>query len=219
MVPQQGGLGIRLRAKDAGAILRAAGIIDNSFGGDFEMTLLPMATPGEYNGQLRVGRIRVKQGARITALLNAISWVGLVDELSGQGIQFTSAEADFKLGPQYLTLTNLSAVGVSIGLTMEGIYNLKTDALDMRGVLTPIYALNGIGSILTRRGEGLLAFAFRMRGTGADPDVRVNPLSALAPGFLREVFRGEKPRKPGEERKRPTAEERREELRRRSEDR
>ncbi|MCJ8332822.1 MAG: DUF3971 domain-containing protein [Epibacterium sp.] len=219
VVPQQGGLGIRLRAEDAGAILRAAGVIDNSFGGDFEMTLLPMATPGEYKGQLRVGRIRVKQGARITALLNAISLVGLVDELSGQGIQFTSAEADFKLGPQYLTLTNLSAIGVSIGLTMEGIYNLKTDALDMRGVLTPLYALNGIGSILTRRGEGLLAFAFRMRGTGADPDVRVNPLSALAPGFLREVFRGEKPRKPGEERKRPTAEERREELRRRIEDR
>lgn len=219
VVPQQGGLGIRLRANDAGAVLRAADIIDNSFGGDFEMTLLPTAAPGEYTGQVRVGRIRVKQGSLITALLNAISVVGLVNELSGQGIQFNSAEADFRLGPEYLTLTSMSAVGTSIGMTMEGLYNLKTDALDMRGVLTPVYALNAIGSVLTRRGEGLFAFAFRLRGTGADPDVSVNPLSALAPGFLREVFRGEKPLKPGEERQRPTAEERREERRKRHEDR
>ena len=219
VVPQQAGLGVRLTAKDAGAVLRAAGIIENSFGGDFEMTMLPTAKPGEYTGELRVGRIRVKQGSAITALLNSISLVGLVNELSGQGIQFNSAEADFRLGPEYLTLSNMSAVGASIGLSMDGLYNLKTDALDMRGVLTPVYALNAIGSVLTRRGEGLFAFAFRLRGTGENPEVSVNPLSALAPGFLREVFRGEKPLKPGEQRQRKTAEERREELRQRIDDR
>ena len=46
-----------------------------------------------------------------------------------------------------------------------------------------------IGTILTGgEGQGLLAANYRMSGPAADPQVSVNPLSALAPGFLRQLF-------------------------------
>lgn len=219
VVPQNGGLALRVKSDNAGAVLSSMDILKNGVGGEFEMTLVPSQTSGEYGGQVLMKRLRVQRGPAIVALLNAISLVGLVDELSGQGILFSNVEADFRLGPDYVTLSALSAVGPSMGVTLEGLYNLKTDALDMRGVLSPLYLVNAVGSVFTRKGEGLLGFAFRVRGTGANPDVSVNPLSALAPGFLREVFRGEKPHKPGEEVKGPTAQERLEERRRRNEDR
>ena len=37
-------------------------------------------------------------------------------------------------------------------------------------------------------GGGVFAARYTMRGPLADPDVFVNPLSALTPGFLREIF-------------------------------
>ena len=71
--------------------------------------------------------------------------------------------------------------------------NVSTDTLDLRGVLSPLYMLNAIGSVMTRKGEGLIGVNFRLRGPASDPQVSVNPLSALAPGFLRDMFRDPAP--------------------------
>ena len=76
--------------------------------------------------------------------------------------------------------------------------------------------------MLTRKGEGLFGFSFTVKGKAADPVVSVNPLSGIAPGFLREIFRGEAPKAPGatpppKEERRKTAEELREERIRRRE--
>ena len=59
----------------------------------------------------------------------------------------------------------------------------------MQGVLSPIYMLNGIGSIFTRKGEGLVGFNFTLKGPAEAPRVGVNPLSLLTPGMFREIFR------------------------------
>jgi len=55
--------------------------------------------------------------------------------------------------------------------------------------VSPFYLVNQIGSVLTRRGEGLIGFNFNIRGTTDNPSVSVNPLSALTPGMFREIFR------------------------------
>jgi len=65
----------------------------------------------------------------------------------------------------------------------------------------PIYHSNSvisaiplIGDILTGgEGGGLFAFTYTIRGSFADPSVSVNPLSVLAPGFLRRLFFEETP--------------------------
>lgn len=179
---------MRLRSADAGGVFRAAEVMRDGYGGSFEMTMVPAVQAGEYNGQLRVNNIRVKNTPTIAALINSLSLVGLFDELSGQGILFTSMEADFRLGSRYLTLVNSSAVGPSIGLSMDGVYDLTTSQMNMRGVLSPIYLVNAIGSVLTRKGEGLFGFSFTVKGKAADPVVSVNPLSGIAPGFYVRFF-------------------------------
>ncbi|MDH3596031.1 MAG: hypothetical protein OEM93_14410, partial [Rhodospirillales bacterium] len=70
--------------------------------------------------------------------------------------------------------------------------------LDLEGTIVPAYTFNRIlgaipilGRILTGgEGEGLFAFTYEMKGALDDPEVSVNPLSALAPGFLRGLFGG-----------------------------
>jgi hypothetical protein len=82
-----------------------------------------------------------------------------------------------------------------MGLSMDGLYGLESNNIAMQGVITPVYLLNGIGSLISRRGEGLIGFNYSLSGPARDPEVSVNPLSALAPGAARDLFRT-RPRPP-----------------------
>ena len=57
-------------------------------------------------------------------------------------------------------------------------------------VFSPVYAINAIGSVLTRKGEGLIGFNFDLWGDPDSPKVLVNPFSVLTPGMFREIFEG-----------------------------
>jgi len=197
--PRGGGSAIFVQADDGGGLFRAAGILNQGHGGAFEMALLPADGPGKFDGTLRVTNTRVKDAPAIAALLNAVSVVGLIDEMSGQGIQFSEVEARFRLEPDRLILHESSATGPSIGLSMDGVYDLTRGVLNMRGVISPVYLLNAVGSVLTRKGEGVIGFSYSLKGAAQKPAVQVNPLSGLAPGMFREIFRGAAPAMPGEE--------------------
>ena len=196
LVPQGGRNAVRLRSDDAGGVFRSAGILRQGRGGDFNLVLTPVDTAGQFNGTLRVTDTRVRDAPAIAALLNSVSVIGLLDEMTGQGIQFSEVDARFRLSPSQLTLYSSSAVGPSIGLSMDGIFDMVSGRLDMQGVISPVYVLNGIGAVLTRKGEGLLGFNYTLRGTAQDPAVSVNPLSALTPSVFREIFRAPPPQDP-----------------------
>lgn len=201
VVPQNNGTAARIRANDAGGVFRSAGVFQHGRGGSFDMTLVPADRPGEYDGRVSVRNIRVRNAPSMAAILNAISLVGLLDEMTGQGILFTSMDARFRLGGSHLILHQSSAVGPSMGLSLDGNFDLSSSRLNMRGVISPVYLLNAIGRVLSPRdGEGLFGFTFTLRGTADDPSVSVNPLAGLAPGFLREIFRGPPPTVPGDDR-------------------
>ncbi len=44
--------------------------------------------------------------------------------------------------------------------------------------------------------EGLVGMTFTARGSLANPKLRTNPISALAPGFLRKLFESQAPLEP-----------------------
>ncbi|MEN8683428.1 AsmA-like C-terminal region-containing protein [Marivita sp.] len=189
-LPQAGATAFRIRSNDAGKVIREAGILKTVSGGDMTLALAPVAgQPGSYDGALDVVNTRLREAPGIASLLDAISIVGLLDQLEGPGILFTEVEARFRLTPDQLVLTRSSATGPSMGISMDGTYNLGAGTLDFQGVLSPIFFLNGIGSIFTRKGEGLIGFNFNLTGPANQPNVGVNPLSALTPGMFREIFR------------------------------
>ena len=76
-----------------------------------------------------------------------------------------------------------------MGVSLDGVYDMAADQLRMQGVVSPLYMLNGIGSLLTRKGEGLIGFNFDIDGPASAPRVRVNPLSVFTPAMFREIFR------------------------------
>ncbi len=189
VIPRSGRSAFRILSEDAGGVLKSAGLLKNARGGNFDLTLVPAAEAGDFDGTLKIGNIRLREAPAMAELLNAISVVGLLEQLSGNGILFTDVNAQFRLAPDQVTLLRSSAVGASLGISMDGYYYFDSGTMQFQGVLSPLYLLNAVGQILTRRGEGLIGFNFRLLGTPEDPRVRVNPFSLLTPGMFREIFR------------------------------
>ena len=202
VIPMDGRSAFHIKSDDAGGLLGAAGLLQQARNGKLDLMLTPAVEPGSYDGVLGIDQIRVKDAPVLAALLNTISVVGLVEQLYGNGLHFGRVDARFRLTPESLTLLEGSAVGVSVGISMDGYYDLASKVMDMQGVISPVYLLNAIGGVFSRPGEGLIGFSYTLRGPTLAPVVGVNPLSAIAPGFLREMFRRPAPTV---DRKRPAA--------------
>lgn len=197
LAPYNGGTGVRFTSNDAGAVMRSAGIFESAVGGRMDMILVPAGKRGHYNGSLEATHTRVVNASALADLLSAISVVGLLEQLGGEGIAFSDVDARFRLTPTGVNLQESSAIGASLGLTMQGAYDFSASTMDMQGVITPIYLLNGIleqtkifgGLFGKQKGEGLFGFNYTLKGRTDAPKVGVNPLSILTPGMFREIFR------------------------------
>ncbi|NRB03370.1 MAG: hypothetical protein HRU30_08905 [Rhodobacteraceae bacterium] len=193
VLPQNGRSAVRITSQDAGGVVAASGLLRQARGGDLDLTLLPIGGGGAFDGTLKVSNTRIKDAPVMADLLSALSVVGLLEQMSGNGILFSEVDASFRLTPGQVILRSASAVGPSLGFSMDGTYANANRTLNMQGVISPIYLLNGIGSIFTRKGEGLIGFNYRLRGPADKPQISVNPLSALTPGMFREIFRAPPP--------------------------
>ena len=189
LTPSSFGPALVLTSTNGGGVMRDAGIVGNGRGGDFAMTLTPRDREGNYDGRVTIRDIRVRDASALAEMLSALSIVGLLEQLDGKGLVFNEVDVDFVLTKDRVNVQSARAVGASLGLTMDGIYDLNSKAMDMQGVISPIYLINGVGQLVSRPGEGLFGFTYRLRGAVANPRVTVNPISILAPGFLRNIFR------------------------------
>ncbi len=189
VVPDRGRTAVRITSANAGTVMAAAGIFDKGRGGTLDLTLTPRGPEGQYVGIAAFSRLSVQDAPALAALLGAVSVVGLLEQMSGSGLVFDDGDVEFVLSPAGVQITRGTAVGLSLGLTFEGAYTSATGRLDLQGVISPIYVLNGIGQIFARKGEGLFGFNYRLSGPADDPSVSVNPLSILTPGMFREIFR------------------------------
>lgn len=188
------GTSVRVASQDGGAVMRAAGIYRNAYGGDMTLLLQATGETGVYEGRLEVDGPRLRDAPAFAELLSLISVVGLLEQLDGEGINLGEVDARFRLSPERIALREGTAVGPSMGLSMDGIYDVGSRRFDMHGVISPIYIVNGLfGALFAPRREGLFGFSYRLTGTPGAADVSVNPLSILTPGIFREIFRAPPP--------------------------
>jgi hypothetical protein len=183
------GYSIRANSNNAGSFIRALGAAKAADGGTAQLNLRHLKNSPGMQGKLKIKNIRLRNMPALLELLDAISIVGLLDQLQGPGLVLNEIEADFVNLPDQIKFERASAFGPSIGISLEGYYAKATNDLNMQGVLSPLYVVNAIGSIFTRKGEGLLGFNYRLKGNADRPEVLVNPLSIFTPAIFREIFR------------------------------
>jgi hypothetical protein len=190
VTPTAKGSALHVTSDNAGATLAAAGLLKKGRGGSLDLSLNPVGPKGTYDGKLNVQGMWLQDAPALASLLSAVSVVGLLEQMAGNGILFNLVEADFRLSPSRVIVRSASAVGASMGVSMDGIYDMENSAMDIQGVVSPLYIVNGLGRLFSRNnGEGLIGFNYRLLGPLDNPRVQVNPLSLFTPGMFREIFR------------------------------
>lgn len=189
---------LTLAAEDAGALLGAFGILEHLEGGRLRVSgSYAHDAPGApLRGQAEMNEFSVRNAPAFAKLLQAMTLFGLVEALSGPGLTFVRMVAPFTLTPDTLTLEEARAFSASLGITAKGTLDRRRRLLAMEGTIVPAYILNALlgnipllGRIFSpETGGGVFAATFRLTGAMDDPQVSVNPLAALTPGFLRGIF-------------------------------
>jgi uncharacterized protein YhdP len=200
LTPDAGRQLLRLTSTDAGNLLQTLHQTGRVQGGELQLeaSIFRQQPSLHAEGRLVARRFQLLDAPLLARLLTVASLTGIVNLFGGQGIAFEQFEVPFVVRDHVLQLDKGRLYGSQLGLTFQGRVDLVTDTLDLDGTIVPLYGINWtigqipiIGQLLRgSEGEGAFAATYGMRGPVDDPTISVNPLSALAPGFLRELFTG-----------------------------
>lgn len=198
---QEGKRVFRLQTEDAGAALKAFQVYSGIRGGTLTIYGEPVRGVFDRNliGKAEIKDFRVVDAPVLTRLLSLMSLSGIVEMMSGEGLNFSRLEADFswvyRKSGSLLVLKNGRTSGNSIGLTFDGTFDNAKHEVDVSGTIVPMSGINNvighiplIGDILTGGSGGVFAATYTIKGPSEKPEVGFNPLSVLTPGILRRIL-------------------------------
>ncbi|PZW44929.1 uncharacterized protein DUF3971 [Humitalea rosea] len=195
VTPDREGRALRLIATNAGGLLRALDVLESLEGGRLSVTGR-WQWGGLLSGDATMEDFAMHGVPGFGKVLQALTLYGLVDALQSSGLHFDRLVAPFTFRAGQLTVREARAYSSSLGITARGWVDRRRQRLDLQGTIVPAYIINSllgnlplIGRLFSlESGGGLFAATFGMTGSLADPQVSVNPLAALTPGFLRGIF-------------------------------
>ena len=193
---------LSVASKNAGALLYALDIYKTMKGGDLNIEAKQINGGGinDFRGSGSIQNFTITKAPVLAQLVNVFSLSGITSLLNNDGISFKKIRADFDWRDsregRIISLRNGKTSGASIGLTFGGILNQDTNKADLSGKVVPISDVNKVVSQIPLVGElltggkdgGIIAATYAIKGDSDEPKVIVNPLSVLAPGFLRSIF-------------------------------
>lgn len=191
-------------ATDAGAAFRLVGLYSRMAGGEMSLRVnLDGLGDADRIGTLYAWNFAVLGDEVVDQVLfgndgglNAQAQQRARGQKRRTQIDFNTMRIPFSVGKGQFILRDAVINGPLLGATMRGSMDLKRDRIQLSGTYVPVYGLNAaissvpiIGDLLTgRSGEGIFGMTFAVRGAIDNPEVLVNPVSAVAPGFLRQIF-------------------------------
>ena len=192
---------VHIESADAGTLFRFTDMYPRIAGGRMVVDMDPPSgdqTPRE-------GRLEIREFAvRGESALDRVASSAPPSDYSAyrsapprsQGVEFTQMRVDFTRSPGRLSIREGSVYGMAVCATMDGQIDFLREDVRLRGTFIPACALNNIPSQIPVLGllmggpkEGLLGVTYEVVGPPNGMVLRVNPMSAVAPGFLREIFK------------------------------
>ena len=151
--------------------------------------------PRLITGKAKIIDFSVHKLPILALLLNATSPFGFVDILTDSAY-FSRFEGDFRWHGDELTLMRAHAAGSAVGINIDGVVNMNSGNANLQGTVVPFSVMNNmlnyiplIGGLITGgENQGVLAVSYQISGQLGAPNISVNPVSLLTPGFIRELF-------------------------------
>ena len=193
---------ITVNTQDGGALLSFMDLYRRMEGGELEMTA--RAQGDRIDGTIHVLNFIVRDEPGLRRLVSEGAGGREGGPIDTTAVQFTKLQTAFSRTPTRLDLRDGVIYGAQIGLSVDGNIDYGRDRVLLNGTFVPAYGLNNLFSQIPLFGpiigggshEGLFAVNFQVSGAASAPVLNINPLSAIAPGFLRKIFGAGIPRSP-----------------------
>jgi Protein of unknown function len=179
-----------VESNDAGAFFRFTDVYPKIAGGEMWVALDPQSADlAPQEGLLNIRDFIVRGEAALERVAAGPQQPG------GPGVEFSRLRVEFTRSLGRFTIRDGLLKGPAIGGTVDGYIDYHRDEVRMRGTFVPLYGLNNmfgqipiVGPFLGGSNEGLLGVTYEVVGPPSTPVLRVNPISAVAPGLLRKFF-------------------------------
>ena len=189
---------MRVFADNGGSLIAFSGVYAKAEGGNL---VLDYSGPvgGAGSGALVMSDFSlIRETALEPALQTGTAREGMVHanrQTAGE-VHFTQLRVPFRQEGWVITIDDATLKGSLLGATAGGTVNVPGDAIAISGTFIPAYGVNNIpaaipllGPILGGgRDEGLFGINYKLFGPLDGPQMVMNPLSAIAPGFFRKIF-------------------------------
>jgi hypothetical protein len=192
---------ILAEATDAGEAFRLVGFYPSARGGEVSLKVnLDGKGPTQKSGILYASNFIIADDQVVDEVLSSSKKRrGGPRQAPPQAfdrLQFDRMRVPFSVGDGRFVLHDAAINGPVLGATLRGVIDFDRERINLSGTYVPFYGLNGalglvpiLGDLLiSRNGEGLFGMTFAVKGPTSRPDVLVNPMSVVAPGFLRQLF-------------------------------
>ena len=183
---------MNIKSKDAGKMLSGFDIYDNMEKGNLEIDA--SGQNSVYKGKILVTDFAIRKAKILAKMLTLGSLTGIADAVTGNGITFKKLSSEFTKNKGKIEVNGYRMFGSAIGITADGYLDSHAGEVKVSGNIIPSYTANTLLGKIPLLGDiiigdkGVFALAYKMDGKPEDPDLSVNPLSVLAPGFLKEIF-------------------------------
>src|SRR5262249_37915270 len=115
---------------------------------------------------------------------------------AASGIEFSHLSIGFSRTPERVILRDGIVRGSSLAATVDGAIDYAGNDMGLRGTFVPLYGVTPTPGLIPVIGwmlgagnnQGVLALTFEVTGPVFAPVLRINPISAVAPGLLRKVL-------------------------------
>ena len=192
---------VRISTRDAGALVSFVDLYKHMEGGNLVADMTMDSDTLEGNLEIHDFVLRDEPAIRsLVARSTTVSAPGqneaAAKRINGDAVEFNRLKVNFERDGSRLQLSDATMSGPEIGLSVDGWLDYSHNRVAMNGTFVPVFALNNlfsqipvIGAVLGgKSNEGLLAITFKISGAAASPTLTINPLSAVTPGFLRNIF-------------------------------
>jgi hypothetical protein len=189
---------LQIATTDAGALLRFIDLYSKINGGDLWINVdAPRGDGAPQDGVVNMRDFVIRGEGGLDRLIAAAPSQSRDGRPApGAAIAFSKLQVDFQRSQGRLAIREGAIWGPAIGSTFDGLMDFAGDRVSVRGTYVPAYGLNNIFSRLPVLGfflgggpnEGLVGVTYEIVGPMSGPTLRVNPISMVAPGFLRKIF-------------------------------
>ncbi|NDB04021.1 MAG: hypothetical protein EBY38_10225, partial [Flavobacteriaceae bacterium] len=186
-----------ITTSDGGKVLSGLDLTEAIRGGEMRLVNKFLSSGfSSYDTQIDLKNFRVVEAPAALQLFSVLSPIGLYAIVEGEGTKFRFGTANLQTRGDKVNIMHIKGHSDAVDVSVVGTYQRSNGMVNLSGTLVPARLISSalgqiplVGQLITGAdNSGLFVTQFKMKGPVGKPNIRVNPVTSIAPGLIRDIL-------------------------------